>query len=185
MSPASAHGRYWTAVAVYVVGMLSVQPFLGYGVDWWKASLGETSLAVTAWVVVGLGGLAMLGIALRIGPRASRLERVWLVVALPLYAVGTMTAGAPQERLHYLGYGLMAAMFYVGLRGRTTAPSLSRFAFAGAFLGGSAVGLLDETLQIFWPRRYFDWKDVGMNALAVLLGLLVTLPTYRAAGRRD
>lgn len=177
--------RYWPAVVGYVLALLAVQPFLGYGVDWWKETLGETSLEVTAYVAVAVGAGAILAVAARVAARTRAVERLWLVVALALYGAGTMTAGAPQERLHYLGYGLMAAMFYVGLRDHTASLTVSRHAFAGALVGGSAIGLLDECLQIAWPRRYFDWKDVGMNALAVLLGLLVTIPAYRAAGRRD
>lgn len=182
---ARRNDRYWGLVSAYVFALLSVQPFLGYGVDWWKQTLGGTSLAVTAWALVALGAGAMLAVAVRVLPRTRGVERLWLLFAVVLYGAGTLTAGAPQERLHYLGYGLMAVMLYVGLQGRTRSSTLSRFAFVGSLSLGSAIGLLDEGLQILWPRRYFDWKDVGMNALAVLLGLLVVLPAYRAAGRAD
>ncbi|MCH2279365.1 MAG: VanZ family protein [Vicinamibacterales bacterium] len=54
---------------------------------------------------------------------------------------------------------------------------------SGVFLAGSSIGLLDELLQIIWPRRYFDWADVGMNVVAVGLGLLVAIPTWSALNR--
>jgi hypothetical protein len=50
-------------------------------------------------------------------------------------------------------------------------------------LAGSSIGFLDELLQIIWPRRYFDWADVGMNVVAVGLGLLVAIPTWSALNR--
>jgi hypothetical protein len=52
-----------------------------------------------------------------------------------------------------------------------------------AFVLGSLIGYADELLQILWPRRYFDWADVGMNIAAVGLRLLVAVPARRATGR--
>ena len=64
-----------------------------------------------------------------------------------------------------------------GERGATVVP------VAGALVAGSLIGLADELLQILWPRRYFDWADVGMNVVAVGLGLLVAIPAWRAVNR--
>ena len=109
-------------------------------------------------------------------------------VALMLYGVGTFSARNPQERLHYLGYGLLAMLLYVGFvrlfetdkergGGSVFAPA------AAALVVGSLVGYADELLQIIWPRRYFDWADVGMNIVAVGLGLLVAIPVWNALRR--
>jgi VanZ family protein len=54
-----------------------------------------------------------------------------------------------------------------------------------AFLVGASIGLIDELLQIAWPRRYFDWADVAINGLSVGLGLLVAIPLWRALQRRQ
>lgn len=168
---------YWTTVGAYTVGMLLIQSFMGYGIDWFKANLGEALLDATAYGLVGIGAVAGVAVGWRLWPRTRTLERLWLGGALLLYGAGTLTARYPQERLHYLGYGILAWLVYFGLAGRT------RHAVVFTALGGSAVGLLDELLQIVWPRRYFDWADVGMNVLSVLLGLLAAIPAWRASRR--
>jgi VanZ family protein len=104
-----------------------------------------------------------------------------------LYGLGTLTARFPQERLHYLGYGLLAGLLYAGWRGVASAAAATT---AGGsewlrpalltVLVGSGIGLLDELLQILWPRRYFDWADVLINVLSVAVGVIVAIPVVSA-----
>jgi len=44
------------------------------------------------------------------------------------------------------------------------------------------LGYLDEGLQgALWERRYFDWRDVLLNAQAAVLGTLASVPGIGAA----
>ncbi|MFQ5742778.1 MAG: VanZ family protein [Acidobacteriota bacterium] len=208
-------GAYWFTVVVYVVLLLSLQSFMGLGVDRFKALWGETALDRTAATLVVLGAVSVFFLGLGLWSLTTWMERVWLLLALSIYAFGTVTARVPQERLHYLGYGLLAGLFYFGRapqayltirRGdrASATPSAQVYpcpqqegdekcglrdgawilpAVATLFAGGS-VGLLDEVLQIWWPRRYFDWDDVLINVVSVTLGLLVAIPAYNAMLRR-
>ncbi len=183
--------RYWLAAAAYTVSLLLTQSVMGYGIDGFKALWGEDALEVVAYLIVGAGAFIVVAAGWRLWGRCSPGERAWVAVALVLYGAGTLTARYPQERLHYLGYGVLAVILYVGFARDRGAKNPSAAPgnqaplqpAAAAVLLGSTVGLADELLQIVWPRRYFDWSDVGMNVVAVVLGVLVAIPLWNAVRR--
>ena len=198
--------RFWGATAAYVVLLFAVQPFLGFGIDAFKERWGEPALDVTAGVIVTAGAAAAAVLVARIWRRARARQRVAMAVGGLLYGLGVTVARYPQERLHYLEYGVLAALLYVGLAararaegppwrpaaagpagvaragpgGRSGPATLPRRATVWAFAIGVGLGTLDELLQIPWARRYFDWADVLLNVLAVGLGLLVAVPAWNA-----
>jgi VanZ family protein len=47
-------------------------------------------------------------------------------------------------------------------------------AYAFSLALTTIVGLGDETVQWALPQRYFELKDVGLNAISALLALLLT-----------
>ncbi len=182
---------YWILVSVYVVVLLSAQSFLGYGIDLFKATWGEVALNRTAYVLVAIGGLLMVVLGARLWRLTTFRDRCLIALSVTLYGVGTMSARFPQERLHYVGYGLLAGLLYAGWSNPESAssqeanqnPAWIRPAFL-ALIVGSGIGLLDELLQILWPRRYFDWEDVRINVLAVAVGVLVAIPVVNALQRQ-
>ncbi len=179
--------RYWTTVGIYVVTLLLTQSVMGLGIDKFKDLWGVTALEIVAYIIVAVGAAGVLWAGWKVWARCAAVERAWIAGALVAYGVGTLNARNPQERLHYLGYGLLAMLLYVGFardrgepgKGSTLVPALS------ALLVGSLLGFADELLQIVWPRRYFDWADVGMNVVAVGLGLLVAVPVWSALNRDE
>ncbi len=165
---------------------------MGYGIDGFKQLWGEDALEVVASLIVVAGGLAVLWAGTKIWARCTGVELASIALGLALYGAGTFTARYPQERLHYLGYGLLSILLYIGFRrsrgadsGRASALRSTLFAAAAAVALGTAVGFTDELLQILWPRRYFDWADVAMNVVAVSGGLLVAIPLANALRRED
>jgi len=182
---------YWVLVTLYVVVLLSAQSFLGYGIDFFKETWGEAALNRTAYALVAIGGLIMVVLGARLWRLTTVCDRWLIVLSMLMYAAGTMTARFPQERLHYVGYGLLAGLLYAGWKNTASVsieetaqhPGWIRPAFL-ALVVGSAIGLLDELLQILWPRRYFDWADVRINVLAVAVGVLVAVPVVNALQRQ-
>ena len=177
--------RYWTGVGIFIVVLLLTQSVMGFGIDKFKELWGDQALEVVAYLIVAVGAVGVAWVGWRLWARCAISDRVWISVALVAYGIGTSMARYPQERLHYLGYGLLAVLLYLGLaryRGESATGSAVVPALA-ALLVGSLVGFADELLQIVWPRRYFDWADVGMNVIAVGLGLLVAIPVWNALNR--
>lgn len=182
---------YWGLVSIYVVVLLSAQSFLGYGLDFFKETWGDAALNRTAYALVAAGGLVMAFLGARLWRLTTVRDRWLIAMSMVIYAAGTMTARFPQERLHYVGYGLLAGLLYGGWKPTTGAPSEETGQHPGwarpallALVVGSAIGFLDELLQIVWPRRYFDWEDVKINVLAVAVGVLVAIPVVNALQRR-
>jgi hypothetical protein len=96
------------------------------------------------------------------------------VVSALLCVVTVLLLGLsiPEERVHFLQYGTMALLaryafaYPPGRVGSGTTLAL-------ALLLTAALGLLDECLQGLVPSRVFDWRDVGMNAGAAVMALLL------------
>lgn len=174
---------WWGLVVVYVFGLLAVQPFLGFAVDAFKARWGEAALERTVWVAAALAAAAVLAGLAWFWGAARPLERVLVIAGLALYAVGVAVLEIPQERLHYVEYGMLSGLVYAGLqaregRGRARAAAV-------AFLVAAGLGTVDEVLQgRLWERRYFDWRDVALNARAAALGILLAMPMLRVWQRR-
>lgn len=174
---------WWALVAVYVVVLFAVQPRLGFAVDAFKARWGDAALERTVWVLAGVAALAVVAALGLVWRSASPLDRLLIVGGLVLYGVGVLALEIPQERLHYVEYGVLAGLLYGAVESRPgwTPWRAAAFAFAVA----TGFGYLDEELQgRLWERRYFDWLDVALNARAAALGALLAVPMYRAWRRR-
>jgi MFS family permease len=171
-------------VAAYLVVLFGAQPFLGFWVDAIKDRWGAGALAAGVTAVAGVFALLVAAYAMRLLRVATVTERVALVAAAALYTLGVATLEIPQERLHYVEYGVLAALVFLGLQGRRNSGAGRSAVLAIAIVG--AIGWLDETLQgALWERRYFDWRDVELNLRAAALGVLVTVPLRSAHARRQ
>ncbi len=71
----------------------------------------------------------------------------------------------PEEAVHFLEYGLLSFLLFRALRNHFSDISI----YSSALFLGALVGIFDEILQWITPGRYWDFRDVGLNALAVLL----------------
>ncbi len=192
--PVSVGSRaYWAGVAAYIGGLFAVQPRLGFWVDAFKERWGDAALGNVATLVVAVGGALAVVLLARVWAVTTAGERALLALGLVLYVLGTWWLDIPQERLHYIEYGGLAALMYCGLvtpsSPHADASSSGGFgwvtAAALAVLATAAVGYLDELTQgWFWERRYYDSRDVQLNARAGALGVLVAAPAWRALCRR-
>ncbi len=140
---------------------------------------------------------ALLGLALL---RKRPGWRVWMALAgIALgYVVLLSRFELPEERLHFLQYGIVGGLVYMALLERQKATSLGSAEPSGggrnlwpavlAFLITGAAGWIDEGIQEILPNRFYDLRDVAMNAgagaLAVLSIWIVGLAT-RAGGRME
>jgi len=85
------------------------------------------------------------------------------------YAVALFWLKIPEERIHLIQYGVLACLVIRALK--LDLPPLA--AYAGAFVLTALLGLGDEGIQHILPNRYFEWKDVYLNAVSGALGLLL------------
>ena len=104
-----------------------------------------------------------------------------LVLAGLLYVPVFVLLDLPEERLHYLQYGLLCGLTHAALverrRNRPVPESagiLRRVVSSPwliALILTSGAGWLDEGIQKFLPNRYYDLRDVAFNVAAAILYL--------------
>ena len=163
--------RLGVALAVSAAVILS-SPFIRDIRDWIRATFpGQYATIVGAAVAAGIA-MALLAAGTRI--RDRRLLRYALIAAA--LALGTAYAiwnaqGIPEvdavERVHFVEYGLVTLLFYRVWRPRGDAAMLVL-----PLIAGLAVGTLEEWLQWFIPGRIGDMRDVFLNVVAIVCGLL-------------
>lgn len=91
---------------------------------------------------------------------------IWLLIVTILYIYFTLKLWhAPEEAVHFLEYGLLGFFLFRALNFRIKDKSI----YFMAFLCGALVGIFDEILQWTIPLRYWDIRDVGLNALSSAL----------------
>ncbi len=139
------------------------------------------------------GSVRYLGIVVVVGVGCGLVVSVWRRaqgqrwrVSVPLACIATAYGYLlyeftrfPAERLHLIEYGLMGYVLLRALRldlGPMGAYSVS---FALAVL----IGIGDECIQWVLPQRFFEVKDIQLNAVSAILGLSVAHFVGKEKGR--
>ena len=164
-------------LGAYVV---AIYAFLPYGPVLGKAVAGTP---VGAWLI-GRGLLVLVGVgatALLVVLRRHRAP-VWAYGVLALAALGYALAlswlsAQRLERTHLPEYGIAALLAW---RALVPLASSTVGAYAGAACLGAAIGWVDELLQKLVPGRVYDPRDIALNALGAILGIVV-LAVVRAS----
>jgi len=172
--------RRWAVLLLYVAaiyGSLPVGP--RYGLRFMRTAPG-------AWLLgPGLPLLALVGAAALLAVLWRRGAPPWAYAAL----VGAAASYAYTfswlrthhlERTHLPEYGITAWLAWRAL------DPLVPGALAGytaAALLAAAIGYGDELLQGVLPGRYYDLRDVALNAAGAVLGIIV-LAAVRAGTQR-
>jgi len=162
--------RRWAALAVYVAAIYASLPFGP------RVGLALLRISAGSWLLgPGLPVLAILGGGALLVRLARRRAPWWAYGALTGAAAGYAVAfswlrAQRLERTHLPEYGVVAWLAW-----RAIAPALPDrvSAFVAAALLTVAIGWGDELLQRVVPGRYYDLRDVAMNALGGVLALLV------------
>jgi VanZ family protein len=94
---------------------------------------------------------------------------LWLAAVALVYVIFTLKLWKrPEEAIHFLEYGLLGFLLFHALKHHIHDKGI----YFIAFLIGALVGILDESLQWIIPRRVWDFRDLGINALSVVLVLV-------------
>lgn len=119
---------------------------------------------------VGIAVLVSLGVAAACARRSAgafRLrEGAWLVGTATLFGLWTWhLRSAPEEALHFIQYGALSLLVYRALLYRLRDVGI----YASAVLVAALLGSVDEIIQWATPRRFFDFRDIALNAGSALL----------------
>ncbi len=166
--------RLLLALAVSVAVILS-SPFIRDIRDWIRASFpGQYATVVATAVALAIGGALVVAVVRIRDRRAARYGAILLALALgTAYALWNAQGIAEVdvvERVHFVEYGLITLLFY-----RVWRPRGDASMFVLPVLAGIAVGTLEEWLQWFIPGRVGDMRDVFLNGVAIVCGLLFSV----------
>ncbi len=93
----------------------------------------------------------------------SVLNYIWLFVIGCLYVYFTLKLWEiPEEAVHFLEYGLLGFFIFNALKLKIKDKTI----YITAFLIGCFIGIFDEILQWIVKERFWDFRDVGLNALS-------------------
>ncbi len=133
--------------------------------------------------------LPLLWLVRRSRPGAR--EKAVLVVCGGLFVWLIRLAELPEERIHFLEYGLLGGMLFQAsrLRAERLGRSGSRAELGAAVLAMVLAGLAgwgDEGIQAVLPNRYYDLRDIVFNVVSstVAVAALWLSSRARALDRR-
>ena len=151
----------WVGLCVLAIFLVvptarAIQRFVS--TNWGRSLFGY---AVLAAVIIAFFSLVYF-LVFRLNIR-SPANYIWLTVVAGLYVYFTLQLWhAPEEAVHFLEYGLLGYFLFRALSLTIKDKSI----YLTAFLIGALVGTFDELLQWTIPDRYWDFRDVALNALA-------------------
>jgi hypothetical protein len=162
------------ACAVAAAVILSA-PYVSEVRRWIRAQFPGSFVLVVGGAIALVIGTALLATLIRI--RERRLLRYGALAAAVLLGVGYSLAfadGRPDvdvvERFHFIEFGLITLLFY-----RAWRPVDDASILVLPFLAGLAVGTIEEWFQWFIPVRVGDMRDIFLNSVAIVCGLLFSV----------
>jgi len=173
--------RAWGWALVYIAFVYATIPLLP---EVWGTLREYTQGAIRhlGALVLVLGALALV---VYIGRQAR--GRRWhhylglaVVAMIYAYLLGQF-ARFPAERLHLVEYGFMGYVLFRALR----LDMDTKWAYALSLVLAFAIGIGDECIQWLLPQRFFEIKDIQLNALSAALGLVVVRLVRGVGGTGD
>jgi len=172
--------RWWIAALALILLIYATLYFVRGPVEFLRAH-GVLRLTVGA-----LFGVAALGVVRQVWKRgAGPRERVVLLAFAGVFCGAVLLADLPEEKLHFLEYGLLGSVLFQACQERSA--RLGRGRLSAAWLAIALAGLAgwgDEGIQAVLPNRYYDLRDILWNLLGSSI-VILALFSAAAARRRD
>ena len=166
--------RLWVAAAGWTLLIYSTLYFVRGPIEFLREM---NLLRLTVAAVFLLTAATVVFLLARLHPTWRGL--VVIVVFGLAYLGAILYVELPEEKLHFVEYGVLAAILFAAfLAGRERrTPAADRrtrntlWAAIAAIALTSALGWIDEGIQAILPNRYYDLRDVGLNVAAALLAV--------------
>lgn len=153
----------WFLVFLYIATILLIVPFARAIQSFVSARWGHSFFGYLVLIVIGAVFLILLFFFLFRLKIRSPANYLWLLLVTVIYFYFTLKLwNVPVEAVHFLEYGLLGFFLFRALNFHIKDKNI----YIIAFLCGSLVGIFDEILQWMIPLRYWDIRDVGLNAFS-------------------
>jgi len=169
--PREAEWLSWTFVGIWITVIFYTITRARELESFFKKMWGESSFT---YMVVA-SALILMAFTISFFLRYKKYYK--LVNYIVLFVVGgiyilrafQLAKHSPGEALHFIEYGFLFVLLYRALVHRIQHVAV----FIIALIATSIIGNLDEVIQWMTPERYFDWRDVGLNAFSGFMMMLL------------
>ncbi len=161
----------WSLIACYVTLIYSTLYIMRPILNFLKMTLkGYLNLSV------GVMFLAILSLVLAHiisnRERYSLSQYLWFSFICCLYGLALCIVDVPEEKIHFIEYGVLSALIYLALTHDINNRSIYFLSSLIVFVFGA----IDEVIQWVLPNRIFDIRDIVLNGTAgILVQLLIAM----------
>jgi hypothetical protein len=150
----------WLLIALYIAVIYLTLPLMRPVLNYLYSSVGKGTLSVMVNLSLGIASASIVLLSVKRGlPRALLIGILLVIAALFIYGMDR-----PEERIHFLEYGVLGFMVLKGMKEHRHMIVLS-------FVFVALVGAVDELIQWLLPNRVGDLRDIAMNAAGGMLGI--------------
>jgi len=166
----------WLWVALCSVSIFLVVPVARTIQKFVSDNLGRSLFGYFVLAVLGIACIFLLYYLIVKLKIRNVSNYVWLFIISGTYVYFTLKLWeSPEEAIHFLEYGLLGFFLFRALSIKIRDKSI----YITATLFALFVGTFDEILQWITPDRYWDFRDVGLNALSGGLFQLLLLTVVK------
>jgi len=134
----------------------------------------------TNFLIILILAILTFYIITKVHPRRL-LSYLLLIVILGCYAVGLFIIPYPEEKWHFMEYGILAYLIFKACR----VDFQEGISYFLSLLLTTLIGWGDEGIQGLLPNRYYDIRDVVINGISGVLSLLFVFVTRYEQGKSD
>jgi VanZ family protein len=181
LGKAKARKIWWSGVLLYLVFIYAT---LGYAPVLWDA-LNEITGGSGLAIVYAAGISVVVAILLYtvfFKKEKSPAKYLLLLISFYIFFILNKLATFPAEKIHLLEYGMLSVLLYNALK-----VDMDRYDVR-LYIWGSAIcllaGLIDEIIQLVLPDRFFDWKDVFINAASGITAFVIIRFNILGSGQK-
>ena len=166
----------WALVAAWTAVLFLAVPFARAAQGAIERFAGPR-IYFAAMIVWGFGCLIAMLAGLVRGPRTRVVRRAGALILVGVLSAGVLLTQlqTSAEAIHFLEYGLLGFLLFRAWRHHVADPLV--YPISALSLG--LVAWLDEFLQWLMPGRFWDFRDIRLNAMAgaiVLLSIALVFP---------
>ncbi|CAN5485826.1 hypothetical protein BH18VER2_BH18VER2_13390 [soil metagenome] len=169
--------RDWLSVVAWTLFIYFTIPLARSLQQWVTEHWTRAAFSWAVYASIAIGVLAAIHQFRRRAVPVARRQWMVLGVLAAIFAWGTWHLRVnAEEAIHLPQYGVLSLLLYRAFSRRYG----DRGAYACAALLGTFLGIFDEVIQWAVPRRFFEFRDIQINVLSVLLiqaGLAAGLAT--------
>ncbi len=153
-------------VALTVGYLIAIYAFLPFSADILLSLIKQDLISIivtTIYIFAAAAALWIMLVVYRIRDVAAYILMSMLALVVVYFMSGLQIQ---QERIHFVQYAALT----MGILWCFEDHRVKKSTWIIAIVMSSFAGFIDECIQAIVPNRYFDMRDVGLNALASIVG---------------